>query len=97
MPTKVEYQDRFFTISDNILSGPCNTKAEARHLVVLAKQAVRRERDRFMGEISLEWKKRFAEIKSENDSWQQALHDAFKDEIDSIDERLSDMYEGLHK
>ncbi len=76
--TLAEYENAFGQLSDQVLSGPFNTKAEARHLVALANQACRTARNTFTQEITMTWKQGFAELKKENDSLQFELYKWFK-------------------
>jgi hypothetical protein len=97
MPTEGEYGRRFELVAESVMGRGFNTKAEIRRGVAEANRAVRVEREKIVKEISARWKEKFAEIKAENDAWQKALADAYKRELQMIEERTGDLEEGLQK
>jgi len=95
MPTKEEYASRFDGVTDPIMSGRYKNRADIRRLAASARKAVREERNTCTREISGRWKEKFAEVKKENDEWQKALDQAFREELQMIDDRIGDMEEAL--
>jgi hypothetical protein len=86
MRTLGEYKNAFGQVSDSVLSRPFNTKAQARHLVALANQAVRTARNTFTQEITMTWKQGFVELKTENDRLQEESKVEYEQEVNACHE-----------
>ncbi len=86
MRTLSDYENAFGQISDQVLSRDFNTKAEARHLVAVANNAVRKARDVFTQEITFDWKEGFKKLKAENDRLQEECKIIYEQEVNACHE-----------
>lgn len=96
MASKAEYES-VFGEDMQVLNFPAGTRGDVMKYAAEARRRIVRSRDKFTKEISALWKKRFAEIKKENDDLQLSLIESFHEAHKNIGDITRDKFEGLRR
>ena len=97
MPSKQEYDQAFYAEWEIAMAFPTDAKVDAYRHAAEARRRIVRRKTALRLEISNLWKRRFAEIKIQNDTLEQALEQSYKEAHADINANLADVLVRLQR